>query len=65
MSDLLSGLLAVVVLYGIIGLTTNVIVEDTGLGGHVLIPFAWPVVWVVAIVGSAIMLVAKHDAEQA
>ena len=58
-----AGFAAVVVVYLGIGLATNVIAEDTGIGGHVLLPFAWPVVWVVAIVGSAIMLVAKHDAE--
>jgi hypothetical protein len=59
----ISGFAAVVVVYLGIGLTTNVIAEDTGIGGHVLVPFAWPVVWAVAIVGSAIMMVAKHDAE--
>jgi hypothetical protein len=65
MSDLLSGLLTVVAVYGIIGLATNVVLAGVGVGGGRWVPLGWPVVWFVAGVGTVIMLVADREVDRA
>jgi len=54
------GLYGVLLVYLGVGLITNTVVEDIGIGGHWAVLFLWPVAWFVILVGSIIMAVTKR-----